>query len=169
MSNIENLHNIEGIAKLKQLVETITTCFFCTDLNNPNGSTATIMTAQQVDDEGNIWFFSGLDTDRNQIIKKDKKVQLFFSDTSKHFYLVATGEAEIVLDKAKMNELWNPFLKIWFNDGVNDKNISLIKVNAKNAYYWDNEGGKMVIFFKMIASVVTGNDYVDAKEGNIKL
>ena len=169
MSAIQNLNNKEGIVKLKQLVESITTGFFCTNLNNQDGSTATIMTAQQVDEEGNIWFFSGLDSDRNRDIKVDKKVQLFFSDTNKNFYLVANGEASIVTDKAKMKELWNPFLKIWFKDGIEDSNISLLKVSTNNAHYWDNEGGKMVNFVKMIASVITGNDYVDAKEGKIKI
>ena len=169
MSEIENLNDGEGIVKLKSLVETITTCFFCTNLQNSNGSTSTVMTAQQVDSEGNIWFFSGLDSDRNRDIKMDNMVQLFFSDTSKNYYLETTGQATIVTDKSKMKELWNPFLKIWFKDGIEDANISLIKVSASNAHYWDNEGGKMVNFFKMIASVVTGNDYVDAKEGHIKI
>ena len=169
MSATQDLNNTEGIAKLKKLVESITTSFFCTDLNNENGSTATIMTAQQVDSEGNIWFFSGLDSDRNRDIKKDSKVQLYFSDISNHTYLVANGEATSSTDKEKMKELWNPLLKIWFKDGVEDPNISLLKVSTNNAYYWDNEGGKMVNFVKMIASAITGNDYVDAKEGNIKI
>lgn len=169
MSTHQNLNSNEGITKLKQLVEGITTGFFCTNLNNSTGSTATVMTAQQVDEEGNIWFFSGLDSERYQHIKIDSNVQVFFSDTSKNYYLVANGEATIVTDKEKMKELWSPFLKIWFKDGVEDTNISLLKVKVNNAYYWDNEGGKMVNFVKMIASVVTGNDYVDAKEGNINI
>ena len=169
MSAIQNLNNTDGISKLKQMVESITTCFFCTNLKNQSESTATIMTAQEVDEEGNIWFFSGLDSSRNSDIIKDKNVQLYFSDTSKNIYLFANGEASISSDKTKMKELWNPLLKIWFKDGLDDANISLIKVKTNNAYYWDNEGGKMVNFVKMIASVITGNDYVDAKEGNIKL
>ena len=169
MSNIENLKNVDGIIELKKLIESITTCFFCTNLDNHDGSTATIMTAQKVDDQGNVWFFSGLDSDRNQEIKKNNKVQLFFSDTSKNTFLVLSGTASLVTDKLKMEELWNPLLKIWFKDGVDDSNISLIKVTPTNAYYWDNEGGKMINFIKMLASVVTGNDYVDAKEGNIKI
>ena len=169
MNTTKNLNKTVGIAKLKQLVETITTCFFCTDITNHNGSTATVMTAQEVDEEGTIWFFSGLDTDRNKNIELDKKVQLFFSDPSKNIYLVLNGEAEIVIDKIKMEKLWSPFLKIWFKEGINDTNISLIKVSSINAHYWDNEGGKMVNFIKMIASVVTGKDFVDAVEGKIKI
>lgn len=169
MSDIENLNDGKGIDKLKQLVESITTCFFCTNLQYGNGSTATVMTAQQVDKDGNIWFFSGLDSDRNRDIKMDNMVQLFFSDTNKNFYLETTGLATIVSDKFKMKELWNPLLKIWFKDGIEDSNISLLKVQTSNAHYWDNEGGKMVNFIKMIASVVTGKDFVDAKEGYIKI
>ncbi len=68
-----------------------------------------------------------------------------------------------------MEELWNPILKIWFKNGGEDSNISLIKANTKSAYYWDNEGGKIVNFIKMIGSLITENDYVDAKKGKIKI
>lgn len=169
MSNIENLEQKEGILKLQKLVDTIKFCFFCTDLKNQNATNSTIMTTQKVDEDGNIWFFSGLNSDRNRDIKADKNIQLFFSSPENNAFLSANCEAEIVLDKAKMEELWNPVLKIWFKDGVDDMNISLIKVAVKEAYYWDSEGGKMVNFIKMIGSLITGNDYVDAKEGKIKI
>ncbi len=169
MSNIENLNTEKGIEKLKHLAEGIQTCFFCTNLDNAISSTATIMTAQEVDNEGNVWFFSGLDSERNAEIHNNSKVQLFFSDIGNNTFLMANGDASIVLDKAKMEKLWNPLLKVWFKNGVEDPNISLIKFSVSDAKYWDNEGGKMVNFLKMVASVVTGNDYVDAKEGTIKL
>jgi general stress protein 26 len=68
-----------------------------------------------------------------------------------------------------MEKLWTSFLKIWFKDGVQDPNISLIKVSSIDAHYWDNEGGKMVNFIKKVASTVTGNDYVEAVEGKMKI
>jgi general stress protein 26 len=169
MSNIENLDKNEGIIKLKKMVDDVKFCFFCTHLNNYNGATSTIMTAQSVDEEGNMWFFSGLNSDRNRDINLNKNIQLYFSSPEKNAYLAVNSEAEIILDKVKMKELWNPILKIWFKDGIEDTNISLIKASTKNAYYWDSEGGKMVNFIKMIGSLITGNDFVDTVEGEIKI
>jgi general stress protein 26 len=169
MLNIENLEKKEGVLKLQKLVDDAKFCFFCTDLNNENGTTSTIMTAQKVDEEGNIWFFSGIDSDRNRDIKLNKNVQLYFSNPEKNAYLAVNSQAEIVTDKLKMKELWNPILKIWFKDGIEDANISLIKASTNTAYYWDSEGGKMVNFIKMIGSLITGNDFVDTVEGKIKI
>lgn len=169
MSNIENLDKKEGILKLKKMVDDVKFCFFCTDLKDENGAISTVMTAQDVDDEGNIWFFSGLDSDRNRDIKANKNIQLYFSSPEKNSYLSVNSEAHIVMDKLKMKELWNPLLKIWFKDGIEDKNISLIKTSTKTANYWDSEDGKMINFFKMVASAITGNNLIETVEGKIKI
>lgn len=169
MSKIENLNNNEGVLKLKQMVENINVCFFCTDIKNNNTDTTTLMTAQNVDEEGNIWFFSGKDSDRNKAISQEKEVQLYFSHPGKNNYLIVNSEASIVLDKEKIKELWNPILKIWFKDGIDDPNISLLKVATKSAHYWDSEGGKMVNFIKMISSLISGTNNVDTTEGKIKI
>ncbi|WP_309609955.1 pyridoxamine 5'-phosphate oxidase family protein [Flavobacterium sp.] len=167
MSNSEKNIENEGVKKLIELVDNITICFFCTDLKAGDGATATPMSAQKVDEEGNIWFFSGKDSDKNKEISKDKDVQLFFSHPGKSSYVVVNGEAEIVTDIEKIKELYTPAIKIWFKEGVEDPNISLIKVATKNAYYWDTVGGIAINCIKMIASVVTGKNLVEGVEGNI--
>jgi general stress protein 26 len=167
MSNTENLNNKEAIDKLKSLVEEIMVCLFCTDLKTDDGSTCRPMTAIKVCDQGNIWFFSEKNSDKNKAIATDKNVQLFFSHPAKSSYLVVNGEAVVILDKAKIEELWTPVAKIWFKEGKDDPNISIIKVTPTTAYYWDTDGNKMINILKMIASVVTGKNLVNGNQGTI--
>ena len=127
------------------------------------------MGAQKVCEQGNIWFFSEVNSDKNREIKQDKHVQLFFSHPGKSSYLVVNGEAEVIIDKNKTDELWTPFAKIWFKEGKDDHNISIIKVKPSTAYFWDTDGNKMINFFKMIASVVTGTNLVSGMEGELKV
>ena len=169
MSTIENLINKEAIEKLKSLVDDIIICLFCTDLKTDDGSTCSPMSAIKVCDQGNIWFFSEKDSDKNKVIASDKNVQLFFSHPEKGSYLVVNGEAQIILDKTKVVELWTPVAKIWFKEGKDDPNISIIKVTPTTAYYWDTDGNRMINFIKMVASVVTGKNFVDGEEGSITL
>lgn len=169
MSNTENLHQKEAIDKLKSLVDDIMVCLFCTDLNTDDGSTCRPMSAIKVCDQGNIWFFSEKNSEKNKAITADKNVQLFFSHPAKSSYLVVNGEAEIILDKTKIEELWTPAAKIWFKEGKDDPTISIIKVKPTNAYYWDTDGNKMINFLKMIASVVTGTNLVTGKEGALRV
>ena len=169
MNAPQNLNSKEAIDKLKTLVKDIDICLFCTNIKTDDGSTARPMGSQGVDDQGNIWFFSEKHSDKNREIQKDKRVQLFFSHPSKSSYLVVTGDAEIVFDRQKTEELWSPLVKTWFKEGKDDPNISLIKVSPSSAYYWDTTGNQMVNFFKMIASVATGTTLVDSQEGSIRV
>ncbi len=169
MSKTENLKNKEAIDKLKSLVSEIMVCLFCTDLKTDDGSTCRPMSALKVCDEGNIWFFSEKSSDKNKAIAADKEVQLYFSHPGKSSYMVVNGEAEIILDKVTIEELWTPVAKIWFKEGKNDPTISVIKVTPKNAYYWDTDGGRMINFLKMVASVATGSNMVSGNQGALKI
>jgi general stress protein 26 len=169
MNQPDNLQQQEAIAKLKELAKEIDTCLFCTTLATQDGATARPMSTQEVDDNGDIWFFSGKDSDKNREIAKDGKVQLFYGHPGKSSYMVVNGVASISSDKGKIEELWSPLVKTWFQGGKEDPNVSLIKVSNINAYYWDTKGSKMINFFKMVASVATGKTLVDAEEGSIRI
>lgn len=67
-----------------------------------------------------------------------------------------------------MKELWNPLLNVWFKEGKDDPNISLLKVVPTNVYYWDNKHGDMVAFAKMVTSIVIGKTMDDSVEGNLE-
>ena len=169
MSNTENLNNKEAIDKLKSLVDDIIVFLLCTDLKTDDGAACRPMSAIKVCDQGNIWFFSEKSSDKNKAIAADKDVQLFFSHPGKSSYLVVNGEAEIILDKAKIEELWLPIAKIWFKEGKNDPNISVIKVTPSSAYYWDTDGNQMINFLKIVASVATGTNLVSGKQGDLTI
>jgi general stress protein 26 len=164
-----DLKNQPAIDKIKEIVNAIDICLFCTNLKENDGLTTRPMSTQHVDEYGNLWFFSNKNSDKNHEINNDSKVQLFYSHPSKSSYMVLNGKAEISFDKDKIKEYWSPLVKTWFKEGIDDPNISLIKVNTKSAYYWDVAGNQMINFFKMIASVATGSNLVEAKEGNLKV
>lgn len=169
MSTIQNLHRKEAIEKLKNLVDEIKICLFCTDLKTDDGSLCRPMSALQVCDQGNIWFFSEKNSEKNNAISTDKNVQLFFSHPDKGNYLVVNGEAEISVDKTKIDELWEPTTKIWFKNGKDDSTISLIKVKTTTAYYWDTDGNRMINILKMIGSAITGTNLVTGNKGELNI
>ncbi len=165
MDNVKDLNHNDAIEKLKELVTEINICLFCTNLKTDDGSTCRPMSAIKVCDQGNIWFFSEMSSDKNKEIAQNENVQLFFSSPSKSSYLVVNGKAEIIVDKTKIEELWTPLAKIWFKGGKDDPAISIIKVKPTNCYYWDTDGNRMINFLKMIVSVATGSNLVISKEG----
>ena len=169
MSNPVNLQQQDAIKKLKELAEDINICLFCSNLKTDDGATCRPMGTQHVDDNGDIWFFSPKDSDKNKEIQEDDHVQLFYSHPGKSSYMVVNGTAAVSYDKQKIADLWTPLVKTWFKGGKDDPNISLIRVSNVNAYYWDTTGNKMINFFKMVASVATGKTLIDAEEGALNV
>ncbi|MEP7278625.1 MAG: pyridoxamine 5'-phosphate oxidase family protein [Bacteroidota bacterium] len=169
MNHPLNLEQEAAIKKLKEMADEIDMCLFCTSLKTGDGATCRPMSTQMVDDNGDIWFMSGKDSDKNRDIQHDNQVQLFYAHPGKSSYMVVNGTASISEDRQKIEALWTPLAKAWFKEGKSDPNISLIRVSDINAYYWDTKGNRMVNFVKMVASAATGKTLLDAEEGAIKV
>jgi general stress protein 26 len=169
MSEINNLRQEEAINKMKDLAEDINICLFRTEMQGNDAMSYRPMSTKKVDEEGNIWFFSGRNSDKNKAISRgDDGVQLLYAHPGKISFLIVTGKAEIVYDRSKVAELWNSLDKTWFKEGKDDPNISIIKVRPDNAHYWDTQGNMMINFFKMAASALTGKTLVKGEEGSLQ-
>jgi len=134
----QNLSDQEAIDKLKTLIKSESTCFFCTKLTQKPIMTRP-MSTQKVDDDGSIWFMSSIMSEKNAEIKQNNDVQLFYANTSNYEFLTLLGKATIHTDRDKIHEMWTPFAKAWFKDGKDDADISLIKITPESAYYWDTK------------------------------
>lgn len=166
--NYKDLFGSEAGEKVKELAGSANTCFFCTGLTNKPFSVRP-MSVQKMDEEGNLWFLSATDSHKNMDIQNDPAVQLLFQGSAHADFLNLFGTATISTDKALIKELWEPILKTWFTEGVDDPRISVIKVDAKEGYYWDNKHGTAVAFVKMAAGAILGKTLDDSIEGKLKL
>ncbi|MCH5597217.1 pyridoxamine 5'-phosphate oxidase family protein [Niabella ginsengisoli] len=164
----ENLNHQEAAKKLKELSEKARICMFCTQMDELP-ITARPMTLQECDEDGNLWFISSADSNKNFEIGDDKKVQLFFMNNSDHEYLSVFGEAFIYTDKETIEERWSPLAKAWFEEGKDDPNVTIIRVAPGDTYYWDTKTGKIVSLATFAWSAITGNktDNSDGVEGKL--
>jgi general stress protein 26 len=168
MGTTKNLMDDKGLEKLKELIDSAKICHFVTALDK-RPLAARPMGTQEVDNEGTIWFFSGKSSDKNQDIKNSPEVQLFYSQTGNSEYLSVYGHAEIIVDKAKIEELWNPLVKTWFNGGKEDPELTLIKVVPKEVYYWDTKHNKYVSLAKILVGSIVGKQMDDGVQGKINI
>ncbi len=66
------------------------------------------------------------------------------------------GLAEVVQDRAKLDDLWNPVVSAWF-DGKDDPDIRLLRLEPKTAEVWATKGS--IGFMVQIAKAnLTGNE-----------
>ncbi|MFN2439904.1 MAG: pyridoxamine 5'-phosphate oxidase family protein [Chitinophagaceae bacterium] len=164
----KNLDNKKALKKFKKLVEKIRICMFITSSTTEQEHTRPMATIE-VEDDATLWFFTDIRSIKVEEVSIDKIVHLTYAHPGKESYLDVWGKASVVTDKQQIKDKWSPLVKAWFPDGVNDPNISLLKVQPTECYYWDNETGKMVEFFKMAVSIVTGQRLPEGPEGKLSL
>jgi len=166
MSEIKHLYGQATIEKLRELANQEKTGLLVYQVSTFPLKVCP-MYIQQVDDEGDVWFFSGKDSEHNASILQDGRVQFLSSNTGDSAYFSLSGYAEIVNDREKAEELWSPMAKIWFQEGIDDPNLSLIRFRPNMGYYWDTKTNRMIEFLKMAASVVTGKTADDSVQGKL--
>jgi len=166
MGNTQDLKDKSAIEKIRELAAD-QVCLFCTIVDG--GIISRPMGTLAIDDDGAIWFMSRKESEKNQQIKDEDKVYLQYLDTGKSHYLSLTGSAAIVTDRKKIDELWSPMSKAWFEEGKDDPAISLIRVQPEDGHYWDTKNGKLVTMLKIAASAISGYKGDGGVEGQLNL
>ena len=167
--NHEDLTGPAAVKKIRELVEQAATCFFCTVIVSGKSVKTRPMAAQEVDDQGHLWFLSASDSVLNQEIGQDPKVQLMFQGSAHSDFLTLYGHATLSRDKAKIDELWKPLMKTWFTEGKDDPRITVIQVTPAEGYYWDTKHSKVIVLAKMVAGILTGKTLDDSIEGRLRV
>ncbi len=115
------------------------------------------MALQEVEFDGDLWFFAYDDSAKAQEILTNPQVNVSFSNDKSSEWTSVSGVAEMVHDRAKAEELWSAPLKVWFPDGLDTPGLVLIKVHADSAEYWESPSSKVVKLLGAARAAVTGD------------
>ncbi|MEZ4674016.1 MAG: pyridoxamine 5'-phosphate oxidase family protein [Caldilineaceae bacterium] len=122
------------------------------------------MGTQQVEFDGDLWFFTRIDAAKVHEVQQDRHVNVSYADEDNQRYVSVSGTAQVMRDQAKIDELWNPIAKVWFPDGKDDPSLALMKVHVTQAEYWDAAANRMVQLAHFAKALVTGNGAEDMGE-----
>ncbi|MEV8376022.1 pyridoxamine 5'-phosphate oxidase family protein [Kribbella sp. NPDC056861] len=115
------------------------------------------MGLQEVEFDGDLWFFASDDSAKAREIQANPQVNVSFSNEKSSEWTSISGTAELVHDRAKAEELWSAPLKVWFPDGVDTPGLVLIKVHADTAEYWEAPSSKVVRLIGAARAAATGD------------
>lgn len=144
----------DALARAKELVEDIDFTMLTTTDDEGN-LVSRPMSTRQMDDAGDIWFFTSEDTDKVEEARAHHDVGLSYCDAKGMRYVSVAGKASVVHDKAKMAELYSPSLDIWFEEGLDTPGIALLKVTPAVTEFWEPSKGKIAMAAGMLTSLVT--------------
>lgn len=157
----------ESIEKLKTLTEGIDFCMLTTI--NGGQLRSRPMSTQEMDENGELWFFTSDQTHKIDEIEADNRINAAYSKPEDNVYISVSGQAQLVKDKEKIEELWNPILKAWFPEGLDDPTLSLLKISVEEAEYWDSPNSKIVQLVGFVKALVTGQPADGGDHGKVSL
>jgi general stress protein 26 len=121
----------------------------------PGGTlTSRPMTLQEVEFDGDLWFFAERGSDWLTHVATSPQVNVGVG--SGGTWVSLTGHASVVDDVAKKKELWNSGVEAWLPQGPEDPSAVLVKVDADSAEYWDSPGGRLATAFSFVKAKATG-------------
>jgi general stress protein 26 len=142
--------------KVKELVKGAKICMLTT-MTADGRHVSRPMALQDVEFDGDLWFFAYSDSDLVSQIRTNPQVNVAFSDSGQHAWISISGTAARTDDPAKAKELWNPLLKAWFPDGLETPNLTLVKVHGETAEYWEAaHSSRVVTMLGYAKAAVTG-------------
>jgi general stress protein 26 len=125
------------------------------------------MALQEVEFDGDLWFFTDRDSTAVAQIHHRPAVNVTVADSSE--WVSLNGTASVVEDPAKKQELWNTVVGAWFPDGPDADHIVLLKVEAESAEYWDTPGGRLASAFSFAKAKATGKPYSGGENEKVEL
>jgi general stress protein 26 len=126
---------------------------FLTTITMDGRLTSRPMTLQEVEFDGDLWFFAERDSHPVQHIAASPEVNVGVGSGGS--WVSLTGDAVVVDDAAKKHQLWNSAVEAWFPQGPDDDSVVLIKVQADSAEYWDSPG-RLATLLSFAKAKVTG-------------
>jgi general stress protein 26 len=141
----------ENIEKLRDLIKGIKFAMLTTVEENGTLRSRP-MTTQEVEFDGDLYFFTRDDSAAAQQAEQDRHVNVSYAAPDKNCYVSVSGTVRILHDRRKMEEYWKPIYKVFFSEGLDDPHLALLKVNVNSAEYWEgpsNVVSKLVGFVKM--------------------
>ncbi|UJR33876.1 hypothetical protein I4U23_021297 [Adineta vaga] len=107
---------------------------------------------------GELWFFTQRSAHKVTELKKgSEEVNVSFSDPEHQSYVSISGRADLVDDNTKKQDLWNDSLKTWVPKGLDDPDLTLLRIHIVEAEYWDASASIMKKLYGLAKASILGD------------
>lgn len=127
--------------KLWSLIRQIRVAMLTTETDDGSLRSRPMMTLQA--DGASLWFYTSRSAPKGEEIEDHHAVNLSFADPQSQLYVSVSGRARLVDDRTKIRALWNDYAKLFFPQGADDPDLTLLEVMVEGAEYWDSSQAAM--------------------------
>jgi len=108
-------------------------------------------------DAGVLWFITAKGTDLATAATHGPQPAIHVvSDGGEGLYARIHGTLSLSDDRAKLDELWNAVASSWFDDGKQDPDVQLLRMDLTEAEVWAT-GGSLSFIYQIAKSKITGD------------
>lgn len=151
-------NKVEKIDKLRKLIDDVNVAML-NSLKANGEFYSRPMNTMELDDAGNIFFFSDEHTPDEHDVAINNNVSVTYTNPETNTYIALSGKLFLAHDQEKIDALWIPAMKAWFPEGKNDPRLTLIRVEVLKAEYWDSAESDMVVLFNVLKAIIKGKTY----------
>ena len=160
------MSDTESISKVTEIING-SHIGMLTTINEEGALVSRPLAVQDVLDDGDIWFFTGLGTSQVSHVRADPRVNVSFGNRTE--WVSVAGTAEVVTDRQKIHDMWNQVVEAWFPDGPDTPEVVLLRVDSDSAEYWTSPGGRAATVLQWIKSKVTHSRMSVGESGTVDL
>ena len=108
-------------------------------------------------DQKVLWFITAKGTDLSQAVASGAQPAVHVvSDGGEGLFTRIHGNLSLSNDRAKLDELWNAVASSWFDDGKQDDDVQLLRMDLTEAEVWATSGN-LGFLYQIAKSKITGD------------
>lgn len=155
----ETIETVRGIVKDAHIAMLTTVAADGRLVSRPMG-------VQDVDFDGDLWFFTDGDSDKVRQVRAGSGANVSFAASTS--WLSVSGPAEVVTDLATITDRWSRSAEAWFPDGPTTPGVALVVVHGETAEYWEGPGRAATVL-SLLKSKVKGERYDGGENETVRL
>ena len=166
MSTTETTATADEYARVGELISKASIAIITTE-NEDGHLVSRPMAPQQRAFDGDLWFFTEDPSHKTDEVRAHPQVNVALE--SGKGWVSVSGPADIVKDRAKIDEFWSTGAEAWFEEGREDPAVALLRVHAQTAEYWSTDDPTPVRLLKIAKAAVTGGRPDIGESGTVTL
>lgn len=125
---------------------------------------STPMGTQDVEDPSTVWFITRTDSEKAHALRANPRVNVSYS--SDKGWVSLSGTAEVVDDRAKLEELWDPSVSAFMEGGPATPENGLLKITGDTAQLWESPG-KVGMLLQLAKGLVSKDKPADDSDAPV--
>ncbi|MFS0718308.1 pyridoxamine 5'-phosphate oxidase family protein [Arthrobacter sp. 1P04PC] len=160
MSDAQDISKVTGIINDSRIG-------MFTTINDKGALVSRPLAVQDVENDGDMWFFTSQDTSQVAHVKANPAVNVSFGKGTE--WVSVAGTTEVVTDRQEIRDRWNQAVEAWFPDGPETPGVVLLRVDSDSAEYWTSPGGTAATVLQWVKSKVTNSRMSVGESGTVEL